>query len=64
MSEAPQRILHLAVEGFSPEQVKEIVAPAEGSDAGVEIFQLTEASAPEALQKIFAADSVKVWGEI
>lgn len=59
MSETPRRILYLVVEGL-PEAQKPTVAPGEG----VEIFELTEANAAEALEKIFAADAVSVWGEI
>jgi hypothetical protein len=65
MSEAtPRRILHLVVEGFPPERREELVASANGSNDVTEIFQLTEASASKALEKIFAADTVAVWSKI
>ena len=61
---APRRILHLVVEGFPPARLEEIAGSAGGANDITEIFQLTEASAPEALKKIFVADTVAVWGEI
>jgi hypothetical protein len=65
MSEAtPRRILHLVVEGFPPERMEELGASGEGTSDITEIFQLTEASAREALKKIFAADTVAVWGKV
>jgi hypothetical protein len=59
MSETPRRILYLLVEGL-PEAQKPPVAPGDGA----EIFVLKESNAAEALQKIFAADAVSVWGEV
>ena len=56
----PRRSLYLVVEGL-PEAQRPVVPP---GDAGVEIFELTEASAREVLEKIFAADAVSVWGEV
>jgi hypothetical protein len=56
----PRRILYLLVEGL-PESQRPVVAPGE---AGVEVFSLTESNAREALEKIFAADAVSVWGEV
>ena len=61
---APHRILHLVIEGFPPARLEEITGSADGADGVTEIFQLTEASAPEALKKIFAADGIAVWGSI
>jgi hypothetical protein len=55
--EKPRHILYLLVEGL-PESQRPVVA------AGVEIFALTESNAGEALEKIFAADAVSVWGEV
>ena len=63
MSETPHRVLHLVVEGFPPTQVEELSAAAKAGDV-TEVFQLTEGSAAEALEKIFAADTVAVWGKI
>ena len=65
MSEAtPRRILHLIVEGFPPKRLEELSKSDKAPNDIVEIFQLTEASAHEALEKIFAADTVAVWGKI
>ena len=59
MSEEPRRILYLLVEGL-PETQRPTPAP--GEDA--EVFTLTEANAAEALEKIFAADAISVWGKV
>jgi hypothetical protein len=43
------------------------VAGAEGAPelgAGAEIFELTETNGAEALEKIFAAETVMVWGKV
>ena len=67
MSEAPsspRRVLHLIVEGFPPARLAELAGPTDGTDDVTEIFQLTEASAREALEKIFAADTVAVWSSL
>jgi hypothetical protein len=61
---APRRILHLVIEGFSPDQLAEVAKPVPGSAAIVEIFPLSEGNAREALEKIFAADTVAVWGKL
>ena len=58
------RILHLVVEGFPAARLKEIAEPTGGTGGMTEIFELTEANAREALEKIFAADTVAVWGTI
>jgi len=58
-SPTPHRALHLVLEGFPAERLKEISA-----DGNAEIFPLTEANAKEALEKIFAADSVAVWTKV
>jgi len=60
---SPRRVLHLIVEGFPPARLEELGNSTDGSDI-TEIFQLTEASAREALDKIFAADTVVVWGKV
>jgi hypothetical protein len=61
----PRRILHLVIDDFPADKLAELSAPSPGT-AGVtrEIFPLTEANAREALEKIFAADTVAVWGNI
>ena len=58
---SPRRVLHLIVEGFSAEREKEL---SESADPTAEIVHLTEANAGEALEKIFAADTVAVWGKV
>jgi len=59
-----RRVLHLVVEGFPPYHLQEIVKTSDRAGDGAEIFQLTETSAQEALEKIFAADTVAVWGDV
>ena len=62
MSETkPRRILHLVVEGFPADRLRELEQTGAGSNEVVEVFQLTESNAREALEKIFAADTVAVW---
>jgi hypothetical protein len=60
----PRRILHLVIEGFPADQLKLLSAPSPGTTDIAEIFQLTEDSAREALEKIFASDTVTVWGKV
>jgi hypothetical protein len=61
---SPRHALHLIVEGFPADRLKELTdAPADPAVV-TEIFSLTETSAHEALQKIFASDTVAVWGKI
>jgi hypothetical protein len=57
MSEAKRKILYLVVEGLPAGQ-----RPDAGAEA--EVFTLTEANAREALEKIFAAEAVSVWGRV
>ena len=65
LSPKPRRILHLVVEGFAAARLDEIAVSSPGSaDITREIFPLTESNAREALWKIFAADTVAVWGEV
>ena len=56
-----RRILHLVVEGFPAARLDELSPSAPGTADVTEIFQLTESNAREALEKIFAADTVAVW---
>ena len=58
---APRRILHLVVEGFPAPRLEEIAGTSPGTTEVTEIFQLTDANAHEALEKIFAADTIAVW---
>jgi hypothetical protein len=60
MSELKRRILYLLVDGL-PEAQRPVV-PAGEEDA--EVFTLNESTAREALDKIFAADAVSVWGRV
>lgn len=59
---ASRCILHLVVEGFPADRLEEIAGPLPGTVT--EIFPLTESNARQALEKIFAADAVAVWGEL
>jgi acyl-CoA synthetase (AMP-forming)/AMP-acid ligase II len=63
-STAPRRALHLVVVGFPEERLGEIADAAAASKDNAEIFRLTPETAKEALEKIFAADSVAVWGKV
>jgi hypothetical protein len=56
---APYNILHLVIEGYPAVRLEEIVESSPGTVT--EIFPLTEANAREALEKIFAADTIAVW---
>jgi len=58
----PRRILHLIIDGFPADRLEEITRSSPGTTGVTEILQLTESNAPEALEKIFAADTVAVWG--
>lgn len=57
MSEAKRKILYLVVEGL-PENRQPPVDPE------ADTLVLTETNAREALEKIFAADAVSVWGPL
>ena len=61
---APRRILHLVIEDFSAARLAEMVESSPESAGVTEIFPLTESNARETLEKIFAADTVAVWGEV
>jgi len=63
-SSAPRRILHLVVEGFPAARLEEIAKSSPGATELTEIFPLTKANAGEALEKIFAADTLAVWGDL
>ena len=51
--------LDLIIEGFPKERADELA-----QQPGSETLLLTEASAKEALEKIFASDSVAVWSDL
>jgi hypothetical protein len=59
-----RRVLHLVIEGFPADKLAELSVPAPGTADMTEIFQLTDSNAREALEKIFAADTVAVWSEV
>jgi len=61
---APCRVLHLVIEGFPADRLKALAESSQGTTDVTEIFQLTEANAREALEKIFAADTIAVWSEV
>jgi hypothetical protein len=61
---SPHRILHLVVEGFPPARLRELASFTREEGDVVEVFQLTEASAREALEKIFESDTIAVWGNV
>lgn len=61
---SPRRVLHLVVEGFPPERLSELTESSAETTDSIEVFQLTETDAREALEKIFAADTVTVWGAL
>jgi hypothetical protein len=61
---APHRVLHLVIADFPAARLAEIVESSPGTTGVTEIFPLTEANAREALEKIFAADTVAVWGKL
>lgn len=63
MSE-PRRVLSLVIEGLSEERRKELDRIAAEPGMVSEIFPLTEQNARVALEKIFAADTVAVWGKV
>jgi hypothetical protein len=63
MSE-PRRVLNLVIEGLSEERRKELDRIAAEPGTLSEIFPLTESNARAALEKIFAADTVAVWGKV
>jgi hypothetical protein len=52
-------MLHLVLKDFSPERATEL-----RRDEDAEVFLLTEDNAKEALDKIFAADSVCIWTDL
>jgi hypothetical protein len=63
MSE-PRRVLNLVIEGLSEERRQELDRIATEPGVTSEIFPLTDQNARAALEKIFAADTVAVWGKL
>jgi len=65
MSETtPRRILHLVIDGFPAEKVAQLVESAPASASPTEILTLTKTNAREALDLIFASDTIAVWSSI
>jgi len=65
MSETqPRRILHLVIDGYPAAQLAEVLQASPETKVATEIFALSSASAREALDKIFAADTIAVWGKL
>ena len=60
----PRRILLLLIEGLSAERLDEMVQSSPQTADATEIFSLTKDTAREALELIFASDTVAVWGRI
>jgi len=59
----PRRVLHLVIDDVSAGKLAEILESLPANIGELEVFSLTEANAGEALEKIFAADTVAVWGK-
>jgi len=66
MSEASslRRVLHLVVEGAPARTAEKVTLMACETPHDFEVFTLTETNAREALEKIFAADTVAVWSDV
>jgi hypothetical protein len=60
----PRRVLHLVIGDFPAATLEMLAVSSPGTNDVTEIFPLTEANAREALGKIFAADTVAVWGKL
>ena len=60
ISPTPKHALHLVLPSFPADKMNAIATPLPDT----EVFTLTEASAREALEKIFAADTIAVWTEL
>jgi hypothetical protein len=60
----PRHILYLVIEGLPAERRLELEKIAQEPGVTAEIFELTEFNSAVALEKIFAADSVAVWGPL
>jgi hypothetical protein len=60
----PRRVLHLVINHFPAGTLEKLAFSSPGTNDITEIFPLTETNAREALEKIFAADTVAVWGEV
>ena len=61
-SSRQRRVLHLVIDGFPPERTVELAAPT--PDVIAEVCHLTPANSREALEKIFAADTIAVWSPL
>jgi hypothetical protein len=56
--------MHLAMGDFLVAKLEELKKTSDAAGDVTEIFVLTEANAREAVEKIFSADGVAVWGEL
>ncbi len=62
---SPRRALHLVIEGLASDRLEELRRSAfQAGTTRVEIMTLTESNSREALEKIFEADSVAIWGNL
>jgi len=61
---APRRVLHLVIEGFPADRLKEFAESSPATTGVTEILSLTESNAREVLAKIFAADTIALWGQV
>ena len=61
---SPRRVLHLVIEGFPAERLRELNSSSSSANEIIEIFPLTETNAREALDKIFTADTIAVWSNV
>lgn len=64
ITSSSRHIVHLVVGGFSATKVEEIVGAPASTGTEAEILVLTDANVREALDKIFSAAGVAVWGEL
>jgi hypothetical protein len=65
MSDTPlRRVLYLTTPGFTSTRLGELQSASSLPGVITETFALTESNAPEALGKIFAADTIAVWSAL
>ena len=60
----PRRILHLVLDGFPVDTLAEIMESAPAITDTTEHLVLKKANAREALDLIFASDTIAVWGKL
>ena len=60
-----RHVLHLILKGCSPEWLQELQQGAQNVSGTItEIFPMTEQNSDQALEKIFSADTIAVWGAL